>query len=134
MLFSIYFPNNNLSCFLPTLPLSLLMWHQVSSWLQASVSLVSIHQGVQLRRVGTTLYTAASNTPEQHVHTITNGYQHGGGLRPCRGRWRCWRWLWGKAFPVLSEEKLHHISPHGDHWMQRWQCENAKWGPSKWST
>lgn len=100
---------------------------QISSWLQASFSLVSIHQGVQLRWVGTTLHTAAPNTPEQHVHTVTNGYHPGGGVRPCRGWWWCRRWPWKEKLPVSKEEELHHISPLGDHWVQWWRCENTEW-------
>lgn len=113
--------------FMCQLFVSLWMWHQVSSWLQASISLVPIHQGVQLRWAGTTLYAAAPDTPEQHVHTVKNGYNPGGGIRPCRGRWRCWGWPWKEELPVGKEEELHHFSPLGDHWMQRWQCENTKW-------
>lgn len=118
---------------LPTFLLPLLMWHQVSSWLQACISLVPIHQGVQLRRAGTTLYTAASNTPEQHVHAVTDGYHHGGGLRPGRGRRRR-RWLRKEALPVYEEEELRHVSSHRDCWMQRWRCENTKRRPTQRST
>lgn len=108
--------------------------HQVSGWLQASISLVPIYQGVQLWRVRTPFHTAAPNTSEQHVHAVTNGYHSGCGLRPGWGRWRCQWCLWKEDLPVCQKEKLHHVSSHRDHWMQRWQCENAKWRHPKCST
>lgn len=86
-----------------------LMRRQVSCWLQASFSLVPFHQGVQLRRIGTSRDPAAPNAAEQHVHALQNGHHHGRGLRLCRWWWQRLR---KEVVTVLQEEKLHHVSPH----------------------
>lgn len=116
---------------LPTLTLFPFMWQKVSSGVQAGFSLVPIYQRLQLRWVGTTLDASSPNTPKQYVHTDTDGYHHGDGLRPWR---RCWRWLWKEALSAWQEEKLYHISPHGDLWIEQQLYECAKWSGSKDST
>ena len=103
---------------------------QVPSRLQAGVPLVPLHQGVQLRRAGAALDAAAPDTPEQHVHAVAHGYHHGGCLRPRRGGRRPRWWLREEALPVHEEEELRHVSPHGDHGMQRRRWENTKWRSS----
>lgn len=109
------------------------MWHQVSSWVQESISLVPIHQGVQLRWVRTALYTASPDTPKQYVHANANGYHYCDGLRLSWRQRCCWWWLWKKALSVGQKEKLHHIPPHRDHWVERRQCEGAEWSSFKHS-
>lgn len=106
-----------------------LLWRQISSRLQEGVPLVPIHQGVHLRRAGTTLHPAAPDTPEQHVHADANGYHHGCSLRPRWGQRQRWR---QKALFVFQEEKLHHRSPLWG--QQRQQCKNTKRSGTKgWS-
>lgn len=104
---------------------------QVSSWLQESISLVPIHQDVQLRWVGTTLFTASPNAPKQYVHADTNGYHHGDGLWPSWGWWPSWWWLWEEVTAIWQEEKLCHISPHRNHWFEWWPSADAKWRNSQ---